>query len=246
MPLPRTTATRKRHSSGIRRYRATVRMRLALTYSALLTGSGIIMLGLVYVFMRFVPTYDLAAGRRRPPPRPPSRRRRARSRRLRLPGSPIGRTPAADHRSGTASEFARHLHRPDAQPAAARSRWSCWSSWLVVGSRRRLGGRRDACCKPAAVHQRAPRAEAAHGDLRPAHRPRRGRATRSPSWPRTSTTMLAQLERSFAASKRFALERLPRAAHPARHQPRHARRRSSPRTPTAPSAPRRACTGCAS
>ncbi|MFF5792070.1 sensor histidine kinase [Paeniglutamicibacter sp. NPDC012692] len=48
-------------SQGIRRYRATVRMRLALTYSALLTGSGFVMLGLVYVFMRFVPTYDLAA-----------------------------------------------------------------------------------------------------------------------------------------------------------------------------------------
>ena len=60
MPLSRTPHPEATHS-GIRRYRATVRMRLALTYSALLTGSGIIMLGLVYVFMRFVPTYDLAA-----------------------------------------------------------------------------------------------------------------------------------------------------------------------------------------
>lgn len=45
---------------SIRKYRATVRTRLALTYSALLTGSGIVLLGLVYAFMRFVPTYDLA------------------------------------------------------------------------------------------------------------------------------------------------------------------------------------------
>ncbi len=60
MPLSRTPHPEATHS-GIRRYRATVRMRLALTYSALLTGSGIIMLGLVYVFMRFVPTYDLEA-----------------------------------------------------------------------------------------------------------------------------------------------------------------------------------------
>lgn len=36
-------------------------MRLALTYSALLVGAGIVMLGLIYVFMRFVPTYDLIA-----------------------------------------------------------------------------------------------------------------------------------------------------------------------------------------
>ena len=41
----------------IRRYRVTVRTRLALTYSALLTGSGVVMLALIYAFMRFVPTY---------------------------------------------------------------------------------------------------------------------------------------------------------------------------------------------
>ena len=44
----------------LRRYRLTVRARLALTYSALLTGAGIVMLALVYVFMRFVPTYEFA------------------------------------------------------------------------------------------------------------------------------------------------------------------------------------------
>ena len=43
-----------------RRYRATLRTRLALTYSALLTGAGLVMLAIVYVFMRFVPTYEFA------------------------------------------------------------------------------------------------------------------------------------------------------------------------------------------
>ncbi|MBD7952285.1 sensor histidine kinase [Oerskovia rustica] len=45
---------------GSRRYRLTVRARLALTYSILLTGAGIVLLGIVYVFMRYVPTYDFA------------------------------------------------------------------------------------------------------------------------------------------------------------------------------------------
>lgn len=57
--MPSPTATKP--ETG-RRYRATVRTRLALTYSALLTGAGIIMLTIVYVFMRFVPTYDLQPG----------------------------------------------------------------------------------------------------------------------------------------------------------------------------------------
>ena len=59
MPLSNSTQV-KQPSAGIRKYRLTVRMRLALTYCALLTGSGIVLLGLVYAFMRFVPTYDLA------------------------------------------------------------------------------------------------------------------------------------------------------------------------------------------
>ncbi|AMB58813.1 sensor histidine kinase [Microterricola viridarii] len=46
---------------GIRRYRATVRTRLALTYSALLTGAGIVMLTVVYLVMRFLPSYELVA-----------------------------------------------------------------------------------------------------------------------------------------------------------------------------------------
>ena len=42
----------------IRKYRMTVRTRFALTYCSLLTGSGAVMLTLLYIFMRFVPTYD--------------------------------------------------------------------------------------------------------------------------------------------------------------------------------------------
>lgn len=50
---------RPEKNPGQRRYRATVRTRIALTYSALLTGAGVVMLGVIYLFMRFVPTYDL-------------------------------------------------------------------------------------------------------------------------------------------------------------------------------------------
>lgn len=42
----------------IRKYRMTVRARFALTYCALLTGAGAVMLAMIYVFMRFVPTYQ--------------------------------------------------------------------------------------------------------------------------------------------------------------------------------------------
>lgn len=37
----------------------TIRARLALTYAALLAGTGALMLGVVYLFMRYVPTYML-------------------------------------------------------------------------------------------------------------------------------------------------------------------------------------------
>lgn len=48
------------HGAGIRRYRMTVRARLALTYSALLTGAGVMVLGLIYAVLRFLPSYDFA------------------------------------------------------------------------------------------------------------------------------------------------------------------------------------------
>ncbi len=48
-------------ATEVKRYRMTVRARLALTYSALLTGAGVVLLAVVYAFMRFVPTYDFGA-----------------------------------------------------------------------------------------------------------------------------------------------------------------------------------------
>ncbi|GAA1914101.1 ATP-binding protein [Arthrobacter gandavensis] len=54
--------------AGIRRYRMTVRARLALTYSALLTGAGVVMMGIVYLVMRFIPTYDFASTAAEPAP----------------------------------------------------------------------------------------------------------------------------------------------------------------------------------
>ncbi|MGG7465396.1 HAMP domain-containing sensor histidine kinase [Plantibacter sp. YIM 135347] len=44
--------------------RLTVRARLTLTYSALFTGAGALMLGIVYVFMRYVPTYAIQVDQR--------------------------------------------------------------------------------------------------------------------------------------------------------------------------------------
>ncbi|MFE6734726.1 sensor histidine kinase [Microbacterium sp. NPDC057650] len=45
----------------LRRYRFTVRTRLAVTYAALLTGAGLIMLAIVFVFLGILPTYQFAA-----------------------------------------------------------------------------------------------------------------------------------------------------------------------------------------
>lgn len=59
-PTPAET-TGPSSDEEFRRYRVTVRTRLALTWSAMLTGAGIVMMSLVYVLMRFVPTYDLVS-----------------------------------------------------------------------------------------------------------------------------------------------------------------------------------------
>ncbi|WP_022887145.1 sensor histidine kinase [Glaciibacter superstes] len=47
--------------SNGRRKRLTVRMRLTLTYALLFSGAGALMLGLIYAFMRYVPTYAIRA-----------------------------------------------------------------------------------------------------------------------------------------------------------------------------------------
>lgn len=49
------------HPPRLRRYRFTVRTRLAVTYAALLTGAGLIMLAIVFVFLGILPTYQFAA-----------------------------------------------------------------------------------------------------------------------------------------------------------------------------------------
>lgn len=53
-------------TGSIRRYRMTVRARLALTYSALLTGAGLVMVSLIYGVLRFLPTYEFAVSASQP------------------------------------------------------------------------------------------------------------------------------------------------------------------------------------
>ncbi|MGH3703173.1 MAG: sensor histidine kinase [Agromyces sp.] len=57
-------STSERDDLGVlapHRYRLTVRTRLALTYAALLTVAGLIMLAIVFVFLGLLPTYQFAA-----------------------------------------------------------------------------------------------------------------------------------------------------------------------------------------
>lgn len=44
-----------------RRPRLTIRARLTLTYAALVASIGAVMLGIVYIFMRYIPTYQIGA-----------------------------------------------------------------------------------------------------------------------------------------------------------------------------------------
>ncbi|GAA1498388.1 ATP-binding protein [Paeniglutamicibacter kerguelensis] len=171
-------------------------MRLALTYSALLTGSGIIMLGLVYVFMRFVPTYDLAAATvtpattavpgSTPDPSAP------------VPGVPEGSTPAVP--SGTASELLvtstdqmlNLLLVISLVVLVVLAVIGVVVGWAVAGR----------MLKPLQYINAAVRG-ATHGDLGQ----RIGLAGPRDEISELATnfdTMLEQLERSFAASKRFA------------------------------------------
>ncbi|MFC9559628.1 sensor histidine kinase [Agromyces sp. NPDC056965] len=58
----RSTSERDDHGLPAQhRYRLTVRTRLALTYAALLTVAGLIMLTIVFVFLGLLPTYQFAA-----------------------------------------------------------------------------------------------------------------------------------------------------------------------------------------
>ncbi|MFJ3394881.1 HAMP domain-containing sensor histidine kinase [Leifsonia aquatica] len=46
---------------ALRRPRMTIRARLTLTYAVMITSIGAVMLGIVYVFMRYIPTYQITA-----------------------------------------------------------------------------------------------------------------------------------------------------------------------------------------
>ena len=199
----------------------TVRARLALTYSALLTGAGVVMLSLVYVFMRFVPTYELVARgirvrRDARCPAAPGVGARARCRVSARPDS--GRR----HRSG--ERFHHHLDRSDAQSPAGRLGDRADRSG-VGRHRRRLG-----CCRadaaPAAVHQRR---RAQGRTRRPATADRADRAARRDLGAgdelRRHARPAGALVRGLPTVR---AECVTRVAHPARDEPGDARRRARP------------------
>mgnify|MGYP003429708389 CR=1 FL=1 len=181
---------------GSRRYRATVRTRLALTYSALLTGAGVVMLTIIYVFMRFVPTYDLVSTPSTPlvdstpPGLPPSP--------VPTPSATVGTdvaattTPAAELVISSTDQLLNLLLVVSLVVLVVLAIVGVGVGWVVAGR----------MLQPlkyinTAVHR------ATHGDLQ--HRigltgPRdeiSGLAT-------NFDEMLVQLERAFTASRRFA------------------------------------------
>ncbi len=176
-----------------RRYRATLRTRLALTYSALLTGAGVVMLAIVYVFMRFVPTYEFAGvpalpSVPAPPELPP----------ISLPpGSELGEpaivsTPASEILITSSEQLLNLLLVTSAVVLLALAIVGIAVGWAVAG--RML---RPLQFINTAVHQ------AAQGDL--GHRiglvgPRDELSELAENF----DNMLAQLEQAFAASRRFA------------------------------------------
>ncbi len=176
-----------------RRYRATLRTRLALTYSALLTGAGLVMLAIVYVFMRFVPTYEFAGvpalpSVPAPPELPP----------ISLPpGSELGEpaivsTPASEILITSSEQLLNLLLVTSAVVLLALAIVGIAVGWAVAG--RML---RPLQFINTAVHQ------AAQGDL--GHRiglvgPRDELSELAENF----DNMLAQLEQAFAASRRFA------------------------------------------
>ncbi len=179
---------------GTRRYRMTVRARLALTYSALLTGAGVVMLTLVYVFMRFVPTYELV----------PAASVSAATEAPAAPGaeqSPVpslGETPTPAADTVPANEFIitstdQMLNLLLAVSVIVLALVGIAVGWAVAGR----------MLRPLQYINGAAR-KAAHGDLQQ----RIGLTGPRDEISELATNfddMLAQLERSFAASQRFAL-----------------------------------------
>lgn len=177
---------------GTRRYRATLRTRLALTYSALLTGAGVILLAVVYVFMRFVPTYEFAAEATTPSvvaPEPGGAPP--------MLGGDVGEpttpsTPASELLVASSEQLLNLLLLASLVVLIVLAIVGIAVGWAVAG--RML---RPLQYVNAAAHR------AAQGDL--GHRiglvgPRDELSELAANF----DTMLAQLERSFEASRRFA------------------------------------------
>lgn len=188
----------------IRRYRATVRTRLAVAWAALLTVAGALMLTLVYVFMRYVPTYDLVPSSSVPtqkavslqptsiaPPTPSgdlSLSDRA------TVGSPAAATEPASALVVSSTDQMFHLLLVSSLLVLlVLAVTGAGVGWAVAGR----------MLKPL-HHLNTAAARAAQGDL--SHRiglvgPRDEISELAANFDH----MLAQLESSFAASKRFAL-----------------------------------------
>lgn len=176
---------------GVRRYRMTVRARLALTYSALLTGAGLVMLTLVYVFMRFVPTYDLVpsvpasmaeAGESGPPPGTGD-----------MPTPAASTVPATELTITSTDQMLNVLLAVSGIVLLVLAVVGIAVGWAVAGR----------MLRPLQYINGAAR-KAANGDLRQRIR-LTGPRDEISELATNFDEMLTQLERSFAASQRFAL-----------------------------------------
>lgn len=175
-----------------RRYRATVRTRLALTYSALLTGAGLVMLTIVYVFMRFVPTYDLVPSDSFPtePMEPGISTPMPEVTGGTTPASTT--TPASEILITSTEQLLNLLLVVSLIVLIVLAVVGIAVGWAVAGR----------MLRPLQYINGAAR-KAAHGDL--AQRIRlEGPRDEISELAANFDDMLAQLERSFAASKRFA------------------------------------------
>ncbi|MDR7277043.1 sensor histidine kinase [Catenuloplanes atrovinosus] len=161
--------------------RLTIRTRLTLTYSALVTGCAVALAAAVYLFMRYVPVYQIEAAER-----------------VVVPASPIGGVSAPRERLPDAiaiydsSDFLDTLLLASAGALVLLISTGVLAAWLVSGR----------IVKPLAVINAAA-TRAATGTLD--HRvalpgPRDEIRDLSDTFDR----MLASLERAFAAHRRFA------------------------------------------
>lgn len=178
-----------------RRYRATVRTRLALTYSALLTGAGVVMLTLVYVVMRFVPTYDLVASvpaEATAPGASPSSIEPTPDV-FSTPAPAALTTPASELTISSTDQMLNLLLVISLVVLVVLAIAGIAVGWAVAGR----------MLKPLQYINTAAR-RAAHGDLSQRIR-LAGPRDEISELAANFDDMLAQLERSFATSKRFAL-----------------------------------------